>query len=98
MIMSLEIFLLSSAFISPNQKGTQKQTSSFGFQQGQESLDERILRERKGALLKLFTALSLQPKQGVDEAGFRRTQQTARANKRNPKKTRKKAKYCQKIS
>jgi DNA repair protein RAD5 len=36
------------------------------FNEGQETLDEQVLRERKSSLLKLFDAIGLKPRAGTD--------------------------------
>ena len=72
LIISLSIYLRVSAFKSPN---TSMPTSSLQsrestkimFNEGQETLDEKILRERKTSLLKLFDVVELKARAG---AGF----------------------------
>jgi DNA repair protein RAD5 len=72
LIISLSIYLRSSAFKPPSTpapssasfNGNQK--ISMMFNEGHETLDEQVLRERKSSLLKLFDAVGLKLKAGAE--------------------------------
>jgi len=65
LIVSLSIYILPSAF-KPVRNSLTDKDSQVMFNEGQETLDERILRERKSSLLKLFEKLELKPQAGAD--------------------------------
>jgi DNA repair protein RAD5 len=56
------------------------------FTEGQETLDEQLLRERKSSLLRLFRAIDLKPRQGV-----RRDQEDDKSTSELPDQTHKRA-------
>lgn len=60
LIVSLSIYLKASAFKSPSTSAVNDQARSM-FNEGQETADEQILRERKNSLIHLFDILSLKP-------------------------------------
>lgn len=72
LIVSLSIFLRAPAFKSPSTSATphslpgDNRKASMMFNEGQETYEEQILRERKSSLLKLFDVVGLKPKTGVD--------------------------------
>ncbi|EKM61408.1 uncharacterized protein PHACADRAFT_111980 [Phanerochaete carnosa HHB-10118-sp] len=59
-IVSLSIYLKTSAFRPPS-TSAEDEPSKPTFNEGQESLDEQILRERKSSLIHLFDILNLKP-------------------------------------
>ena len=71
LIISLSIYLRLSAFKPPS-TSSPSPTLANGkhkpnmFNEGQETLDEQVLRERKSSLLKLFDVVGLKPSAGVD--------------------------------
>lgn len=65
-IISLSIYIRSSAFKPPSTSQSAEPPKII-FNEGQETVDEQALRERKISLLRLFDAVGLQPQGG---AGF----------------------------
>jgi DNA repair protein RAD5 len=70
LIISLSVYLRASAFKPPGVSSSSytagKQKTNMMFNEGQETLDEQVLRERKGSLLKLFDIVGLKPRAGAD--------------------------------
>lgn len=72
LIISLSIYLRSSAFKSPSASSPSStftngnQKTSMMFNEGQETPDEQVLRSRKSSLLKLFDVVGLKPTAGAD--------------------------------
>jgi DNA repair protein RAD5 len=70
LIISLSIYLRASAFKSPNESTPtslqSRENTKMMFNEGQETLDEQILRERKKSLLKLFDVVGLKARAGAD--------------------------------
>src|SRR5882762_4023768 len=72
LIISLSVYLRSSAFKTPSTSSpsststNRKQKTSMMFNEGQETLDEQVLRERKSSMLKLFDVVGLKPSAGAD--------------------------------
>lgn len=64
LIVSLSVYIRGSAFQSPNTSSDD--TRKVIFNEGQETLDEQTLRERKSSLLRLFDAVGLKPQSGND--------------------------------
>ena len=60
LILSLNIYIRSSAFASPSTSGASNGKKAI-FNEGQETETEQMLRERKDALAKLFEVVSLRP-------------------------------------
>lgn len=75
LIISLSIYLRASAFKSPNASASAslhgKQSVKAMFNEGHESLEEQILRERKNSMLKLFDVVGLKARAGVDYSKYR---------------------------
>jgi DNA repair protein RAD5 len=72
LIVSLSIYLRSTAFKPPSTSASMStitsaiQKTNMMFNEGQETLDEQVLRERKSSLLKLFDVIGLKPRAGAD--------------------------------
>lgn len=67
LIISLSVHICTSAFIrASSTPDSTKQAAKNVFNEGQETQDEQILRERKSSLLKLFDAIGLRPRAGAD--------------------------------
>jgi DNA repair protein RAD5 len=63
LIVSLNVYVRPSAFVAPSTSSAKpSDTRKVVFNEGQETLQEQQLRERKMALLKLFDAVGLRPK------------------------------------
>lgn len=60
MIVSLRVYLKTSAFKSPKPPDEENVPKSI-FNEGQETLSEQVLRERKSALINLFEVLGVKP-------------------------------------
>lgn len=76
LIISLSIYFRASAFKSSNSTAStpapqSKQTAKMMFNEGQETLEEQILRERKSSLLKLFDVVGIKARAGVDYSKHR---------------------------
>ncbi|KAH9837360.1 SNF2 family N-terminal domain-containing protein [Rhodofomes roseus] len=65
LIISLSIYIKASAFRTPS-TSAEDQKERVMFNEGQETGEEQILRERKQALLKMFKVLELKPRKGSD--------------------------------
>jgi len=63
LIVSLSVFLRASAFKSLDTSSA-NDSSNVIFNEGQETLDEQYLRERKSSLIRLFHAVGLKPHSG----------------------------------
>lgn len=61
MLVQLRVYILAEAFRS-HRPATSSDDARSIFNEGQETLDEQSLRERKASLLHLFKAISLNPK------------------------------------
>lgn len=59
-IISLSVYLKPTAFKQPSTSGDDD-ANRLMFNEGQETLDEQILRERKSSLIHLFEILNLKP-------------------------------------
>ena len=72
LIVSLSIYLRFSAFKPPDTSASMstitsaKEKNNMMFNEGKETFDEQVLRERKNSLLKLFEAVGLKPRAGAD--------------------------------
>lgn len=64
LVVSLSAYLKPAAFKRHPTSGEDSHNMPM-FSEGQESLDERVLRDRKGSLLRLFNAVSMRPARGV---------------------------------
>jgi DNA repair protein RAD5 len=71
LIVSLSVYLRGSAFKFRRTCGDEDSAQAM-FNEGQETMDEQVLRERKSSLLRLFDAIGLQPRNGVrrDQEGL----------------------------
>lgn len=65
LLVSLRVYITPAAFTKPTLTNSVGGTQTM-FNEGAESTDEVILRERKTSLLRLFSVLSLCPSQGAD--------------------------------
>ena len=79
-LVSLRVYITPTAFTKP------ALTNSVGdaqriFNEGAESTDEVVLREKKTSLLRLFSILSLRPRQGAPNPDVDRIQSLAQATK-----------------
>lgn len=63
LIISLSVYVCASAFKPPSTSAEEPAKNAFN--PGQETHDERTLRERKTALLSLFEAINLRPRRGA---------------------------------
>jgi DNA repair protein RAD5 len=70
LMISLCVYALPSAFRSPEVQEP-AESGRVIFEEGRETLDEQILRERKKALLRLFDAISLRPRNGTGFTKYR---------------------------
>ncbi|OBZ79900.1 DNA repair protein RAD5 [Grifola frondosa] len=68
LVVSLSIYLKASAFKPPNASSASDEKNRLMFNEGQETADEQMLRERKSALQSLFRAIALKPRKGTDFA------------------------------
>lgn len=69
LVISLSVYIRAAAFKSPTPSSTlndSEQQPKFTFNEGQETLDEQALRERKTSLLKLFDIVGARPRAGAD--------------------------------
>lgn len=66
LIISLSIYIRATAFKSPTASNEKSAKAKFMFNEGQETLDEQTLRERKSSLAKLFDVVGLRPRAGAD--------------------------------
>lgn len=66
LIVSLSVYIKASAFRLPGTSANEEQKERVMFDEGQESGEEQVLRERKQALLKMFKVLDLKPLRGSD--------------------------------
>ncbi|TRM65841.1 SNF2 family N-terminal domain-containing protein [Schizophyllum amplum] len=64
-VIIVQVFLLPSAFKKANTSGNDDLATKFAFNEGMETEDEYMLRERKTALVKLFEILGLKPVVGA---------------------------------
>lgn len=71
LIISLSIYLRASAFQRPSTSAPSngKHSVKMMINEGEESLEEQILRERKASLLKLFDVIGLNPRIGANLSG-----------------------------
>ena len=73
LIISLSIYLRASAFQTPSTSvlshGKIKQPVKTVINEGEETLEEQIFRERKTSLLKLFDVIGLKPRTGANLSG-----------------------------
>ncbi|KAG6846037.1 hypothetical protein H0H87_006401 [Tephrocybe sp. NHM501043] len=65
LIVTIQVYILASAFKSPTILNTDDQPMTM-FGEGQETLDEKTLRERKEAVLRLFDVIGLKPQAGAN--------------------------------
>ncbi|RDB29142.1 DNA repair protein RAD5 [Hypsizygus marmoreus] len=68
LFVTLQVYILASAFKSPTLNQTDD-TRNTMFNEGQETLDEKTLRERKESVLKLFEVIELKPQAGANFRG-----------------------------
>ncbi|KAI0732417.1 SNF2 family N-terminal domain-containing protein [Fomitopsis betulina] len=66
LIVSLSIYIKATAFRLPSTSANEEQKERVMFDEGHESNEEQVLRERKQALLKMFKVLDLRPRRGSD--------------------------------
>ncbi|KAH9929764.1 SNF2 family N-terminal domain-containing protein [Fomitopsis serialis] len=66
LILSLSIYIKASAFRAPSTSAEDQQKERVMFDEGKETGEEQMLRERKQALLKMFKVLDLKPRKGSD--------------------------------
>ncbi|KAG6911324.1 hypothetical protein DXG01_000995 [Tephrocybe rancida] len=65
LFVTLQVYILASAFKPPTISDVDEQPTNM-FNEGQETLDEKTLRERKEAVLKLFDVIGLKPQSGAN--------------------------------
>lgn len=83
-IVTLQVFILPSAFKTPDNSGSDN-GQSFFFQEGTETIDETVLRHRKDSIIKLFKKLGLKPVAGASLDGVKPKKRLADAlNQRKP--------------
>ncbi|KAG6830349.1 hypothetical protein H0H92_001142 [Tricholoma furcatifolium] len=75
LFVTLQVYILASAFKPPTISSNSDEEPIHMFNEGQETLDEKLLRERKEAILKLFDVIGLKPQAG---ANVRRPQDEAK--------------------
>ncbi|KAG6854152.1 hypothetical protein C0991_010063 [Blastosporella zonata] len=90
LFVTLQVYILASAFNAPTISNSDEQPNVM-FGEGQETLDEKILRERKEAVLKLFHVIGLEPRTGAnvrapDDAAKIHEEALSRLAKRKSKK------------
>ncbi|KAJ3830336.1 DNA repair protein RAD5 [Lentinula raphanica] len=90
LIVSVEVYLLRTAFAPVSATGSDDRPPTM-FREGLETEEEKALRERKGAVLKLFEVVGLRPQAGVavdGEKPERRVQDTLQRTQasKKPKK------------
>lgn len=66
LIVSLSVYIKATAFRLPSTSADEEQKERIMFDEGHETGEEQVLRERKQALLKMFKVLDLRPRQGSD--------------------------------
>ncbi|KAL1748936.1 SNF2 family N-terminal domain-containing protein [Schizophyllum fasciatum] len=64
-VILVQAFLLPSAFAKAQTSGNDELSTKFAFNEGMETEDEQMLRERKSALNKLFDVVGLRPVAGA---------------------------------
>lgn len=69
LVVSLSVYIKASAFKTLETK--QDETPKAMFNEGQETPEEQLFRERKGSLIHLFDVLNLKPKRGSTLASHR---------------------------
>ncbi|KII93973.1 hypothetical protein PLICRDRAFT_122057 [Plicaturopsis crispa FD-325 SS-3] len=62
LIISLSVYIRASAFQTPSTSASKDSKKRDMFSEGQETLDEQVLRERKTSLLRLFDVIGLKPR------------------------------------
>lgn len=68
LIVSIEVYLLTAAFKPISVQGKDEKANPF-FNEGSETSEESILRERKTAVVRLFDIVGLRPHAGVNAKG-----------------------------
>ena len=79
-LISLRVYITPTAFTKPTFTNSVGDTQRV-FSEGAESIDEVVLREKKTSLLRLFSVLSLRPRQGTPNPDLARIQSLAQATK-----------------
>ena len=79
-LVSLRIYITPTAFTKPTFTNSVGDTQTF-FNEGAESTDEVVLREKKTSLLRLFSILSLRLRQGAPNPDIDRIQSPAQATR-----------------
>jgi len=79
-LVSLRVYITPAAFTKPAFTNSAGGTSTI-FNEGAESTDEVILREKKASLLRLFSVLSLRPRQGASNPDIDQIQSLAEGTK-----------------
>jgi len=70
LMVTVDIYLLPSAFAAVKSNHSDDRPTFF-FNEGAETLEEKNLRERKSAVLKLFEVVGLRPQAGVNLGGLK---------------------------
>ncbi|KAF8079094.1 DNA repair protein RAD5 [Lyophyllum atratum] len=68
LFVTLQVYILASAFKPPTISNPDEEHNIM-FNEGQETLDEKTLRERKQAILRLFDVIGLKPQAGAKFSG-----------------------------
>ncbi len=82
-LVSLRVYITPSAFTKPAFTNSVGGTPNI-FNEGAESTDEVFLRERKTSLLRLFSVLSLRPRQGASNPDIDQIQSPTEGTKEDP--------------
>ena len=82
-LVSLKVYITPSAFTKPAFTNSVGGTPNI-FNEGAESTDEVTLREKKTSLLRLFSVLSLRPRQGVSNPDIDQIQLPTEGTKEDP--------------
>ncbi|KAJ6623172.1 SNF2 family N-terminal domain-containing protein [Mycena sp. CBHHK59/15] len=74
LIVTADVYMLPSAF-QPSNPSDDDENHTLMFNDGAETLDEQMLRERKASILKLFDVLGLRPQAGANFSGRKSDEQ-----------------------